>query len=352
MNKNNILIVIIILALVGFAGYKLTQNKKVIDKNAQPIDRSNIPISVTAFEANYFPVGTDFALPGVLEQNKVGSINAISPGKIVSLKIEIGQHVSKGQLIGKIDSRLKEIALKSTELTIKKLETDAIRTEELIKGDAAPATSILDLNYNIENSRIQKENIKQQIANDLIYAPISGIITQKNLNEGEFVNPGTPIATIMDISILKAVAYVSENNVYDLKLGQSAQVTSSIFPDKKVIGTIKYISPRGDENHNYKVEVHIPNSGYKAGTYVSIKFAFKKPAEALQIPKTALVEGTKNPYVFVANGNSVVSKKIEIGDEVGENIIVRSGINVGDKVITSGQINIDEKSKIQIVNPK
>jgi RND family efflux transporter MFP subunit len=350
--KNNIIIGIIVLAILGLAGYKLVQNKKVINKNEQPIDRSNVPISVTAFEANYFPVSTDYALPGILEQNKVANINAVSPGKIVSLNLEIGQHVSKGQLVGKVDTRLKEIALKSTDVTIKKLETDAQRTEDLIKGDAAPATSILDINYNLESQKIQKENIKQQIADNNIYAPISGIITQKNLNEGEFVNPGTAIATIMDIATLKAVVFVSENNVYDLKVGQSAQVTSSIYPDKKVIGVIKYISPKGDENHNYRVEVHIPNSGYKAGTYISVKFAFKKPADAMQIPKIALVEGTKNPYVFVANGNSVITKKIDIGEEVGENIVVRSGLNVGDKVITSGQINIDEKSKIQIVNAK
>lgn len=350
--KNNIIIGIIAVALLALTGYKLIQNKKVIDKNEKPIDRSNVPVSVTAFEANYYPVSTDFAIPGILEQNKIGSINAISPGKIVQLKIEVGQFVSKGQLIGRVDSKLKEIALKSTELTIQKLEIDAARTEDLIKGNAAPANSILEINYNLDNARVQKENIKQQMANDYIYAPISGIITQKNLNEGEFVNPGTPIATITDISILKAVAYVSENNVYDLKVGQSAQVTSAIFPDKIIKGVIKYISPRGDENHNYRVEVHIPNSGYKAGTYVSIKFAFKKPANALQIPKTALVGGTKNPYVFIASGNSVVTKKIEIAEEVGENIVVRSGLDVGDKVITSGQINIDEKTKIQIVNSK
>ena len=213
--KNNIIIGIIVLAILGLAGYKLVQNKKVINKNEQPIDRSNVPISVTAFEANYFPVSTDYALPGILEQNKVANINAVSPGKIVSLNLEIGQHVSKGQLVGKVDTRLKEIALKSTDVTIKKLETDAQRTEDLIKGDAAPATSILDINYNLESQKIQKENIKQQIADNNIYAPISGIITQKNLNEGEFVNPGTAIATIMDIATLKAVVFVSENNVYE-----------------------------------------------------------------------------------------------------------------------------------------
>ncbi|HRB66556.1 MAG TPA: efflux transporter periplasmic adaptor subunit, partial [Chitinophagales bacterium] len=114
----------------------------------------------------------------------------------------------------------------------------------------------------------------------------------------------------------------------------------------------KYIAPKGDENHNYKVEVHIPNSGYKAGTYVQVKFSFKKPADALQIPKMALVEGVKNPYVYVVNGNSIAIRKIVLGEEVGQNIIVRSGLTPGDKVVTTGQINLTEKSKIQIINEK
>jgi RND family efflux transporter MFP subunit len=347
--KTKIAVIIAALLIIGGAAYKLTQNKKIINENEKPIDRSGVPVSVTAYEVSYAPVSTDFAIPGILEQNNVGSINATNPGKIVMLNIEVGQQVTKGQLVGKIDSKLKEIALKQNELAIEKLQTDAQRTEDLIKGNAAPATSILDLNYNIENSKIQRENIKEQIANDNIYAPISGMITQKNLNAGEFVNPGTPIANIMDISILKAIVYVSESNVYDLKTGQEAQVTSAIFPDKTVKGIIRYISPRGDENHNYKVEVHIPNSGYKAGTYVNVKFALKKPAEALQIPKIALVEGVKNPYVYVVSGNNVISKKIEVGEEVGENIVVRNGLSAGDKVVTSGQINLSENSKIQVV---
>jgi len=347
--KTRIAVIAGILLLIGGATYKLTKNKQIINENAKPIDRSGIPISVTTFEVNYFPISSDFALPGVLDQNNTGSVNATSPGKIVSLNIEVGQQVSKGQLIGRVDSKLKEIALKQAELTIKKLETDAVRTEDLIKGNAAPATSILDLNYNLENTKIQRENIKEQISNDNIYAPISGTVIQKNLNAGEFVNPGTPIATIMDISILKAVVYVSENNVYDLKIGQQAQITSSVYPDKTITGIIKFISPKGDENHNYKVEVHIPNSGYRAGTYVSVKFAFKKPAEALLIPKIALVEGVKNPYVYIVNGNNVVTKKIEVGEEVGENIVVRNGLIAGDQVVTSGQINLSENSKIQIV---
>ena len=350
--KNKIIIAIIAVLLIGAMAYKLTQNKKVITENEKPVDRTNVPVSVTTFDVNYFPVSTDYALPAVLDVNKTGSINATNPGKIVSLNIELGSHVTKGQLIGKVDTKLKEIAVKSTALTIDKLETDAKRTQELIEGNAAPATSILDLNYNLESNKIQKENLQQQIADNNIYAPISGIITQKNVNAGEFINPGSPIATIMDVSVLKAIIYVSENNVYDLKLGQSAQISSAVFPNKLTKGIIKYIAPKGDENHNYRVEVEIPNDGYKAGTYVNVKFSFKKPAEALQIPKVALVEGVKNPYVYVINGNNIAVRKLQLGEEIGQNIVVLNGLTPGEKVVTSGQINLTTSSKISIVNSK
>ncbi|MCB0507941.1 MAG: efflux RND transporter periplasmic adaptor subunit [Chitinophagales bacterium] len=350
--KNKIIIGIIALLLIGGMVYKLSQNKKIIDKNATPVDRSNVPVAVTTSEATYYPVSDDYVLPAILDVNKTGVITATQPGKLASFNIEIGQHVTKGQLVGKIDSKQREIGVLSTEATINKLNDDIQRTKDLIAGDAAPANTINDLEYNLKTAEIQKQNYLQQIADNNIYAPISGTIVQKNTNAGEFANPGTPLANIMDVSVLKAIVYVSENNVYALHTGQSAQITSSIFPDKITKGTINYVAPKGDENHNYKVEVLIPNDGYKAGTYVNVKFSFKKPADALQIPKIALVEGVKNPYVYVVNGNTISIRKIEVGEEEGQNIIVRSGLKEGEIVVTTGQINLTENSKIQIINTK
>ena len=93
--KNNIIVGIIVLLLIGGMVYKLTQNKNIIDHNNSPKDRSNVPVSVTTFDANYFPVSTDYALPAVLDINKSGIITATQPGKIATFNIEIGSHVSK-----------------------------------------------------------------------------------------------------------------------------------------------------------------------------------------------------------------------------------------------------------------
>ena len=90
--KNNIIIAIIAILLIGGMAYKLTQNKKIITKNEQPVDRTNVPVSVTTFDANYFPVSTDYALPAVLDINKSGIITATQPGKLANLQMQLSKN--------------------------------------------------------------------------------------------------------------------------------------------------------------------------------------------------------------------------------------------------------------------
>lgn len=86
--RNKIIVGIIALLLIGGMVYKLVQNKKEIVKNETPVDRSNVPIAVTAFDVNYLPVATDYALPAVLDINKSGIITVVQPGRIESFNVE------------------------------------------------------------------------------------------------------------------------------------------------------------------------------------------------------------------------------------------------------------------------
>jgi RND family efflux transporter MFP subunit len=149
---------------------------------------------------------------------------------------------------------------------------------------------------------------------------------------------------------LKAVVFVNEKEVYQLKVGQAASITSDIFPNKTFVGHVKFISPKGDENHNYRVELQLNTNALRAGTYVMVGFDLGRRASVLQIPKLALVEGTKNPYVYVVQDNVAKIQKITVGREVGENIEVVSGLQAGQEVVTSGQINLTNGSKITKTN--
>ena len=128
-------------------------------------------------------------------------------------------------------------------------------------------------------------------------------------------------------------------------------ITSEVFPTEKFSGTINYISPQGDENHNYLVQLLISNhaSKLKAGQYVQVHFQNDEYKKALQIPQNALVDGFKNPYVFVVNGDKVSEQKLVLGKESGDYVEVISGLTKGEQVVVNGQINLVDGSLIQVI---
>ena len=346
-----IITIVAIIAIVSLTAFKLMNNKKKIDENNKPVDRSNIPVAVSVDTARILSVSGDFTLPAMLEPDRDADIAVAVQGKIKSLNIELGSYVAKGQVIGKIDSRLKELNLQSTQLSAAKLEKDMRTYKELMEGNAATEEKYNDIKYNYENSKIQLEQIRQQITDGNIIAPISGVVVAKNLEAGEFVNPGTVIASVVNVSSLKAAVMVNEKDVYKLKNGQQAVISSDVFPGKTFRGQISFISPKGDDNHNYRVEVEVNNAGQslKAGTYVKVMFGINQQSDALQIPKKALAEGMKNPFIYVVKGNGVEQRKLVLGRELGENVEVISGLQQGEVVVVNGQINLTESSKVEVV---
>lgn len=350
-----ILIIGGILALVAVVTLRLVSNKKRINENKQVVDRSKIPVSVAVATVGEKELSSSFQLPASLAPIEESKIAVSVSGKITRLSIENGSRVSKGQIIGTIDSQLKQLNLEAVELSEAKLKRDYERTKELYEGKAATETNMLDAKYAYDNKRIEADQIRKQIADGNIVAPFSGIISNKSLNVGEFTNVGTVIATVVNIQQLKAVVYVNEKDAYRLKIGQTVSVSTEVYPGSTFKGKVSFINPKGDASHNYLVEVLIDNNGknvLKAGTYVMVTFRSETDAKALQIPKIALAEGLKNPYVYVVSGNKAVVRKIVIGREIGENIEVVSGLQIGEQIVINGQINLIDGSIISIVSNK
>ena len=338
---------------MGLIGFTLAKNKKTINEHNKPIDRTDIKVPVTV--TNVFEGNTEatFILPAVVKPVNDVNITLTASGKAKNLNFDLGTPVSKGQVIGTLDNSMKQINLELAELLVEKTKADFERFRDLYEGKAATEVEYKNSKYNYENAKNQVAQIRQQITDASIISPISGVITKKNIEEGEFVNLGGVIATVVDISTLKATVMVSENDVYKLKEKMPVTITADIFPGKNYKGFIKFISPVGDESHSYEVEISIDNDtklAMKAGTFIKVKFNLTGGTNVLQIPKLALIEGTKNPYVYVASSDKAIMKKITLGRDLGENIEVLNGLTAGEPVITSGQINITETSHIEVIN--
>ena len=346
-----ILVIILFLAIAGLIGFQLVQNKAELDAANVVTDRSNKAITVQIHQVDSIEISNGFALPATLIPFEQADIPAAASGKISSLNIELGTYVTKNQVIGQIEHEELNQKLQAAKLVIKQLSEDYERQKILVEGNATNSNALTDAKYDLDNKALEIAQLESQLENTKIITPVNGTITDKQLLEGEYAVTGATIATVTDVHQLKAEIYVPENKIFSLQKGTELIITSEVFPTEKFSGTINYISPQGDENHNYLVQLLISNhaSKLKAGQYVQVHFQNDEYKKALQIPQNALVDGFKNPYVFVVNGDKVSEQKLVLGKESGDYVEVISGLTKGEQVVVNGQINLVDGSLIQVI---
>lgn len=350
MKKKVIIPILVVLALIALIVYTLANNKKKIDEQKKPAETSEIATPVNVKTVTRTLTESKLVKTGNLVPYKEADITSLSSGNLISLNFELGSKLSQGATVAQVDSRSLKLNLEAAELARSKAEKDYNRFKALLEGEAATEVNYLDAKLNFDNASNQIDLIKKQIEDSRIKAPISGQVVSKFKESGEYVNPGTILGHIVDVSKLKVNVMVSENDVYTLKLGQKVKVNTEIYPNVTFEGKVIFISDKGDATHNYQVEVEMINSvknPLKAGTFAYVDFSKQSEEQLLIIPRSALVESLKNPYVYVIQDSKAVARKIQIGKEIGDGIVVLEGLSEGDQVITSGQVNITEGSLVR-----
>jgi RND family efflux transporter MFP subunit len=291
-------------------------------------------------------------LVGTAMPDKEVTVAAETSGRIVQVNFKLGDFVNAGSVLAKVDDTYKRLAYETALLNYNKFEEDYERYQVLRQGDAVTETQLRDMRMAYENAKIQLENAQKQLDDTKIVAPFSGLITSRNTEVGAFVNMGTPIAGIADISQLKITLSVSESNVYQLQRGQTVSVKTDIYPDMIYTGTIANISPKGSAVHTYPVEITIANTGknpLKAGTYVNVQVDLDENVKSLMIPRDAIVSSVKDPSVYVVNNGIAQLTKINTGQNHDTYLAVTSGLNAGDQVVTNGQINLSDGVNVSII---
>lgn len=344
------IIVVVVLAIIGGIVWKLSSNyKKISDKKNEEVSKADFVIPVNVMTVEPKPLNSQLVKTGTLIPFEEADIMAAAPGQITSLKFDLGTKVSEGQVIGQTDARLKELSLKSSELALAKLETDYKRYKELYEGGGVTEVNFKDIEYNYNNTKVQVEQARKQVADAQIKAPVSGTVVSKTVEVGEYANPGNPLGTVVNINKLKINAKVAESDVYSLSEGMEVNVTSPQFPGENWKGNVRFVSPKGDAAHNYTVEVVIdnPKTKLKAGTFVYVDFSRTTNESVIQIPRSALPESVKNPYVYINVNNMAIRRTVVPGRELGDNVEILSGLKAGEQVIVNGQINLRDSTAIQ-----
>jgi RND family efflux transporter MFP subunit len=352
MNKKRVITIGIIVILAVAITVKLASNKKHIEEKKQPVTTSDLAIPVNVAVATYNEVNDQLVKSGNLIPYKEADITAVSSGKLVAVNFSLGTKTTQGAVLAVVDTRGVELSLESARLTKSKAEKDFKRYKALLEGEAATEVSFQDAKLNYENAANQIEQLEKQLSDNRIKAPINGQVTAKVKEVGEYVNLGAVLGHMVDVSRLKVNVMVAEKDAYTLQVGTSVNVTTDIYPGVNFEGKITFISSKGDATHNYQVEIELQNKSdhpLKAGTFVYTDFSRRSQQKLMMIPRSALVESLKNPFVYVVENGKAVARKIAVGRDIDDQIEVLSGLKEGDQVISGGQINIAEGKKVKVV---
>jgi RND family efflux transporter MFP subunit len=352
--KHKKILTIVVIALIPIAIIiGLFVNKGKLNESEKPVDRSNIAVKVIVDTVSYKVTNNSFSVPATVITDEEGDMGVETSGKITSLNIELGTNVKKGQVVGHIDVVETQQKLEAAELSINKLSADYEREKVLAAGDATNANAVSDAKYDLDSKKLEAAQLRTQIRHANIIAPISGIVREKQKIAGEYVSTGTTVATIINTQSLKAEVNVPEGQLSYLKKGQKTTITSDVYPEKTFSGIVSFISPKGDDNHNYLVRIDIANNSsvqLKSGLYINVEFpGTSTQQKRLMIQKIALVEGVKNPFVYVYKDSIVEERKLVTGVESGNYIEIRKGLSSGELVVTSGQINLSNGTKAEII---
>jgi RND family efflux transporter MFP subunit len=349
--KSFIISSVVIVSAVAVMGVTLANNKREIESHKE-VKTSDDRVAVSVESAQWRETGNRLELVGKAEADKEVVVASKSAGEIVQVNFKMGDFVSKGAVLAKVDDTYKRLAYENAQINYRKFEEDYEKFQVLRKGDAVSENQLRDIRIGFENAVIQLENAKKQWDDAKIVAPFSGFITSKNTELGAYVNPGTPIVGIADVSNLKVRLAVSEANAYQLRAGREVNVSAGVYPGVTYQGIITSISPQGSGAHTFPVEITIANNDkhpLKAGTYVNASVNMNHSGTTLMIPRDAIVSSVKDPSVYVVRGETVELVKITTGSDYSSYIEVIAGLGAGDRVVTNGQINLMDGAKITII---
>ena len=278
-------------------------------------------------------------------------------GIIQRINVEEGQKIRKGQLLATLDLTEINALVIQAKNGVEKAERDLQRVKNLYKDDAATLENMQDLTttYNVAKEALRIARFNQKFAE--IRATTNGTVVRKIMNEGELVNPGTPVLFINDTSKdqWKLEVGVPDKDWAKLKLGDKANVFFDAYPGETFEGEVFRLAEGADPaNGSYKIEVKVHPGARKfaSGLFAEAKIFPKGDKTYHVVPVEAIVDGFgKNAFVFIPEEKTRVKKiPIHIAFMFGNEVAVNQGLENVQQVITGGSGFLTEVSTIKIMN--
>ncbi len=351
-----IIYIVIAVAVLGLFFFTLKNNKAKNEAETAVVAQKNSSVAVKTETVKSENITTDFVANGTFAAFQELNLSAEKSGKVTQILVKEGDRVTVGQTLAIVRGDVANVEAQTANATYQNAVADYNRFANAYKTGGVTKQQLDQAQIAMVNaqSRLKQANIS--LGDTRVKAPINGIINKKYIEVGSMLTsmPATEMFEIVNTAKLKLNVTVNESQVSNLKPGNKVKVTAGIYPDKQFDGKITFIAAKADASLNFVVEVEIannPSGDLKAGMYGTAHFESneKQKAPIKTVSRNAFVGSVSNNEVFVIKDNTAKLTKIVSGRIFGDKVEVLNGLNDGDTVVISGQINLSDGSKVEIV---
>lgn len=326
-------------------------------RNSTPPPPAPPPTSVVA------AVATPTTVPAALEA--VGSLRAVREvmlapevaGRIAAIRFTGGQYVGAGATIVQLydgpERADRAAALAKAEFA----RVQVARSRQLVPTGAESREVLQQRQAEYDQAVAAVHQLDARLVQKRIAAPFAGQLGVRQVNLGQYLNPGDKVASLTALDQLFVDFTVPQQELSKLQPGREVRITSDAWPGRGFTARVTTIEPRVDEqSRNIWVQATLanPDKALRPGMYVTAALVLDPTANALVVPLTAIMTSAQGDSVMAIRGaNARREGKAEpvavtVGRRFGNSAIVLSGLNPGDVVITEGQLRVQPGAPLRV----
>ncbi|WP_159590106.1 efflux RND transporter periplasmic adaptor subunit [Chelativorans xinjiangense] len=362
--------VLLVIVVGGLVGFNLFRDRAIQDFFA------NMPVpSVSVSTVTLEPI--DWT-PSIEAIGTVSAINGVDltvevAGIVGEIRFQANDRVEKDDVLVQLDDATQRADLAAAQAQARLDQTNLQRALELQRRQVGTEVNVESSRASADASAAEVEKAQAALDQKQLKAPFAGVAGIPRVVLGQYITPGTTVATLQDIDTMRVDFTVPEQEFGLLKIGQPVRLGSD-EQNLSYTGTIRGIDPKIDPSSrlaNVRAEVANPDGGLVPGQFAEVKVDLPQESDVLALPQTAVVTSLYGDYTYVVrpaeNGQdgedgedgedgadqpSLVVRQVFVktGRRNGEMVEIVDGLSAGDQVVTAGQNRLSNGTPVTVAD--
>ena len=327
------------------------------------------PVHVRVASATLANLHREATAAGVVEAFRKATVAAETHGRVTLRSVEPGDAVAAGQVLVRLDQDRARIALdeagarvRAGEIDLRKAHNALVRGRDLHAREFISRDVLEDLHFAAARARAalgaaraQVAAARRVLADAEVRAPFAGIAERIHVHEGDYVNPGTPVATLADFSRVRVKAGITAREAASLRGVGHADLTLDVLGPERLRGRINSVARVSEPaTGTYTLELWLEDvsdarrGGLREGMLATVHLPDVGAAARLAVPSAAVFRRDGAMHAFVVRDGKAVLRPVRAGRSNGPTIEVLDGLAAGDVVVTDGQFALRDGARVVV----